>query len=113
MTYTEFLQLLEKHEIDVGGIASKLGYSKGSIENNWAKTGEVPRKAVLALELYLELRQEKHANEVLKQKLEEYDRKQNLTQLLSKKALQIAERKSNENGLELEDYISSLIISTI
>lgn len=113
MTYTEFLHILNKIEMDVGEFSSYFGYSQASIKNNWSRKDEVPPKAEIALKLYLELQQEKRENEALRERLAKSAEDSKPLRLLPGKALQIAERKCAENDVELEVYISSLIISTI
>lgn len=113
MTYKEFSILLETQDLDIKDIAPILGYSKNSISNNWSKAESIPEKALIALNLFLELKQEKEERVRLKKQLEKSDYDAALSNRLSEKALKIAEQKCIENNISIEEYISSLVISNI
>jgi len=108
LLYEDFLELLKKNDITVKEIENVLGYSKNSIYNNWGKNKKIPKHAVSNINLYIELLNLKKENQKLKLKIES-----SLKTVLSDEALSIAKAKCNNNNLDLEQYISSLVIANI
>lgn len=111
MTYTEFLSTLRSNQLSVKDIAPILGYSYNSIQNNWTKNDEVPIKAEITLDIYLELQKIKAENHNLKKKHK--DLPNNCNNLLTEKALKIASAKCIQADISLKDYLSSIIISSL
>jgi len=94
---------IKDNDINLQETAEYLGYSKTSISNNWSKQKKVPKKAEVAFKLFLE-------NKKLK---ESRNRGAALHNILPVKALKLANEKCAKHDLELEEYITSLIISNI
>lgn len=98
---------IKDNDINLQETAEYLGYSKTSISNNWSKQKKVPKKAEVAFKLYLE-------NKKLKESKDNSDKKNDtLSGMLPMKAIELANEKCTNHGLELEEYITSLIISNI
>jgi len=108
VTYSEFINWVQNNELDLHETARFLGYSKSSISNNWSKNNEVPKKAEIAFKLFLELKMEKQ-----KKQINESNQDSTLSCNISSKALKIANNKCLENDIELDDYLSSLILANI
>jgi len=102
MTYVEFKECLNIHNLTIKKVASEIGYSTKSIENNWSKIDKIPKRAKLALDMYLKiLNLQKEYNQELNSQCF----------ILSHSALKIAENKCKEKEISLNEYLSSLIIA--
>lgn len=106
MNYNEFLNYIKKYGFTVRRIENELGYSPKSIQNNWKKKDKVPEKALETIYKHL--------------KLKEKDEKINNSLIndinniqLPPHIYKIAKDKSIKNGITVEEYLSSLIISKI
>ena len=108
MLYKKFFELLDENNISVQEIEKALGYAKNSIYNNWGKNKKIPKHAAININLYIELLNLKKENQKLKLKTES-----SLKTVLSDDALFIAKAKCSNNNLDLEQYISSLVIANI
>lgn len=106
MNYSEFLDYLRKNNLSVRQIEKELGYSSKSIQNNWKKKNQVPEKALYTINKFLKLKkQDLEINNLLTNEI-------NNIQLPSH-IYKIAKEKSVKNGITIEEYLSSLIISKI
>jgi hypothetical protein len=106
VNYKEFLEYIKKNELSIKKIDEELGYSHKSILNNWRKNDSIPKKALLAINLYIKMRnKELEINELLKKYSDS-----NIIRL-SDNALRIAKHKSNVNGIAIEEYVASLIVA--
>ena len=106
MNYSEFLGYLRENNLTVKQIEKELGYSANSIQNNWKKKNQVPEKALFTINKFLKLKkQTSEINNLLNNDI-------NNVQLPSY-IYKIAKEKSVKNGITIEEYLSSLIISKI
>ncbi|WP_428024304.1 hypothetical protein [Arcobacter sp.] len=106
MNYNEFLDYLKENNLTVRQIEKELGYSPKSIQNNWKKKDKVPEKALTTIKKFLKLKkQDLKINTLLNTDI-------NNVQLPSH-IYKIAKEKSLKNGITIEEYLSSLIISKI
>ncbi len=110
MLYEDFLELLKKNDITVKEIENVLGYAKNSIYNNWGKKKNIPKQAINSIKLYIELLNIKKENQRLKQQIKKGS---SFKTMLSSDILAIVESKCNDNNIDIEEYISSLIIAHI
>lgn len=114
MTYKDFLDILEKNELDIKTIAEHLGYGKDSIINNWSKYDALPEKVVKAINLYLDVSKLKQENNQLTYKITECkEQLKDIDTNLNNEALEIAIKKCKDNNISLKQYLSSLVISNI
>ena len=110
MDYKKFLNFINTNKLSIIEIQDILGYKNKSIINNWSKSNKVPEKALKSIKLYLELREIKEENYRLKNKIDtSLENNVNLSNI----ALKIAGQKSKQFGLNIEEYINSIIISNI
>ncbi|RXJ80576.1 hypothetical protein CRU86_00595 [Aliarcobacter skirrowii] len=106
MNYNEFLTYLKINNITVKQIEKELGYGSKSIQNNWKKKDRVPEKALISINKFLKLKKQNlEINNLLNNEI-------NNVQLPSH-IYKIAKEKSIQNGITVEEYLSSLIISKI
>ncbi|MCT7444610.1 hypothetical protein [Aliarcobacter cryaerophilus] len=106
MNYNEFLNYLGKNNLTVRQIEKELGYSYKSIQNNWKRKNKVPEKALYSIDKFLNLKKQNlEINNLLMNDI-------NNIQLPSY-IYKIAKDKSIKNGITIEEYLSSLIISKI
>ncbi len=110
MLYENFKELIDKNNISVQEIEKALGYAKNSIYNNWDKNKDIPKHAAISINLYIELLNIKKENQKLKQQIK---KDSPLKTMLSSEILAMAETKCNDNNINIEQYISSLIIAHI
>lgn len=110
MNYKEFLDFIRTNNLLIKEIQDTLGYKNKSIINNWSKHDQIPEKALNAIKLYLELKKVKEENNRLKGKI---GNNQNNKVSLSEISYKIAKQKSEQYDLSIEEYISSIIISSI
>ena len=114
MLYGDFLNILNSNNLSLKEIAPILGYSKYSISNNWKKDKNIPKKALISLNLYLELEKEKTKSKILEKKINLQMSKEILDlKKIPEEVLDIAKKKCAKNNISLENYIASLIITNI
>lgn len=106
MNYNEFLNYIKEYGFTVKQIEKELSYSPKSIQNNWKKKDKVPDKALKTIYKHLKLKEKDgKVNNSLNNDI-------NNIQLPSH-IYKIAKEKSIKNGITIEEYLSSLIISKI
>ena len=106
MNYNEFLAYLKINNITVRQIEKELGYGDKSIQNNWKKKDKVPEKALIAINKFLKLKKQNlEINTLLNNDINNVQ--------LPVHIYKIAKEKSIKNGITIEEYLSSLIISKI
>lgn len=101
MTFEEFNNLLKEKNIDIAEVANAIGYTVKSIRNNWNKPGPIPKNAEKTVELFFRVKElEKLVNS-------------NNNICLDEVAQKIAIEKCKNNGLAIEDYLSSLVKASV
>lgn len=106
LNYQEFLKYIKINNLSVKHIEQELGYSQKSIFNNWKKNDKVPDKALLAIKMYIKIKeQDSIINKLLTKKIDNVQ--------LSPNVYKIAQEKSSQYDISIEEYIKSLIISNI
>jgi predicted DNA-binding protein YlxM (UPF0122 family) len=114
MLYSDFLNTLATNNISLKEIAPILGYSRYSISNNWKKDEDIPKRALISLNLYLELKKEKEKNINLKKQLDLSKNSKNINlKNIPTEVVDIANKKCLKTNISLENYISSLIMAHI
>jgi len=113
LTYTELKALLITNNLNFKDTAIALGYNPISISNNWSKDKNIPKKAEIAFLNYVKLRKEEKKNLDLQEQLYKLKNEDSQSNCLSIKALKIASQKCEYNGLDLNEYLSSLVIGNI
>nr|MDD3720809.1 hypothetical protein [Candidatus Gracilibacteria bacterium] len=117
MKYTELIDFLKEKGIDFKYIIEYLGHQENSSRNNWSKREregrDIPAYVEIALDLYLKFEEEKAKNNKLEEDINFINQKTLNSELLSKKAIEIASKKCSENDITLKEYLSSLIVSKL
>lgn len=114
MTYQELENLLKNNSFDIDEVSYELGYGKKSLKNNWSQKDSIPIRGEKAFMQYMKLKFLEKENAQMKQKREDSSHlKKKSMEILSEKALLIARSKCQGTGIELEDYLSALVLANI
>lgn len=112
MTYTQLKEMLTQNDIKLKELANDLGYTISAMNVNWSKK-EISGKAEKSFLLYIKVRKLEKENRELQKLISEKKKNIELSNNLSSKALQIAQQKCSNNNINLEEYLSSLVMVNI
>ena len=101
--------MFESKNLKIDDAVLEFGYATQSPVNNWSKN--VPKKAEKMFMLYLDLHIERQKRLELEKKLDGHSIDRLST--LSDGAFNIAKQKCIDHGIDLKDYLSSLVVANI
>jgi L-rhamnose isomerase len=104
--------MLAQNDIKLKELANDLGYTISAMNVNWSKK-EISGKAEKSFLLYIKARNLEKENSELQKLISEKKKNIELSNNLSSKALQIAQQKCSKNNINLEEYLSSLVMVNI
>ncbi|MDN5114184.1 hypothetical protein [Aliarcobacter butzleri] len=112
MTYTQLKELVSKNDIKLEELAKDLGYTISGMNSNWSNK-KISKKAEKSFLLYIKAKKLEKKNHELEKLINQKKESIKLSNSLSTKALQIAQKKCSNNNINLEEYLSSLVMVNI